>query len=1097
VDEYKNSEATMTVQQIVLKIVSAQGWRATGGLLVCVLLLAQIAFSQVGTQASITGTVTDPSGARVAGARVTATNIATGETKHGVAGQSGDFNILALSAGNYRVVVEAQGFKKWENPQVQLTVGDQIRVTPVLQVGVLGEVITVEGTSAALQTENATVETVVQMQQIRELPLATRNPLALVALAPGMRVTNIQNGGERAAFVQGNGLRGNNTNFQLDGLGTNAPMDEGGTGVPNVDAIAEFNVQSLNAGAEVGRDPMQVLIVTKGGTNTFHGSAFEFVQNDIFNAYDAFADKTLPKPRVRYNQFGGTVGGPIFRNKTFFFTSFQGTVDRNAVVDHEFAALGAQKLGDFSSVSTPIIDPTTGAPFPGNIIPADRIDPTSTYFLPWILTANSGHYFNANGNTTNKTWETTVRIDHQITSKQRIYGRYVYVNQPQTKLSYNPDPALAGIDTVRQHNVGINYTYTITNNILLTLSAGTLHTSERYSNAALGKRNDSVLAGIQGIPTAGREAWIGPPDINFWDGYTGVGFAGGWGVPGGLWGSVYNGKASLSYVHGAHTVSTGFEYGDWRSYAAHGSEAPRGQFNFSGQYTGDGFADFLLGYVAQGRRNDPLGNFGLSRAPYIGSYASDNWKLGRNLTLDLGVRYERWLAHQYVRNIASTWDPALNKVVLAEDSHGQPNLTAYPVTPGLLAVTQGLWTTASDAGYPRGLFQPNGHWSPRLGVTFRPFSRRELVLRAGYATFHNNFQGNIGGSVINPPHWAEEVKSISDLTLQRWETLFDAAPVITGGYALYAPYAHAEAPRTEEWNISVQAGLPLKTSLTVAYVGDRVPNQQSAEELNAAAVGPHTDIDADRPQPRFSDIVLYANRGRSWYNGLQTKLDRRFTNGLAFTFAYAFSRSMVDGVTNSIYDYTLPDSPAAYNRGRSADDLRHLETATVVWELPYGNGRQFGANIHGALNTILGGWQLSAVQTAHSGESLNVFTNDATLGNGYGTRADLVGDPRISNPTAHHWFNTNAFAPAPQYQYGNSGIGIVDGPGFFQVDTSLAKNVYLSEAKYFQFRWESFNLANRANLGNPDTTVGDQSFGVISATGGAARYMQFGLKFLF
>ena len=331
-----------------------------GSTIFWILLLPAIAGAQVGTQSSITGTVVDATGASVPDARITATNVATRDMRQTPSDASGAFGILALPAGMYTVTAEARGFKKWENSQVVVTVGDKIRLAPVLQVGAVTETISVQGT-APVQTENATIETVVQMQQIRELPLDTRNPLALVGLAPGMRYEGQAGaGGQRATHVQGYGLRDNKTNFQLDGINTNEGSDEGGTAVPNVDAIEEFNVQPLNAGASAGRDPSQVLVVTKSGTNAFHGTAFEFDQNDIFNAYNAFADKTQPKPRVRYNLFGGTLGGPIIKNKTFFFGSFQGIVIRNAQLLNEPAVPTAFESGDFSSLSTPIIDPTTG-----------------------------------------------------------------------------------------------------------------------------------------------------------------------------------------------------------------------------------------------------------------------------------------------------------------------------------------------------------------------------------------------------------------------------------------------------------------------------------------------------------------------------------------------------------------------------------------------------------------------------------------------------------------------------------------------------------------------------------------------------------------
>jgi len=1061
------------------------------------LMLSAMAAAQVGTQSSITGTVTDPSGAAVTGARVTATNLATGEVKQASTDQSGSFNILALPAGSYAVAAEASGFKRWENPKVQLTVGDQILVQPVLQVGAVGEVVTVKSASAAIQTESATVETVVQMQQIRELPLDTRNPLALVGLVPGMRFEGMSTGaGMRISYVQGNGLRDNKTNFQLDGINSNDGSGEGGTAVPNVDAIEEFNVQALNAGAEAGRDPTQVLVVTKSGTNQFHGSGFEFVQNDAFNAYNTFADKTQPKPRVRYNLFGGTLGGPIIRNKTFFFGSLQGTVIRNAQLLNEGAVPSAFESGDFSSLSTPIIDPTTGQQFPGNIIPSDRIDGAAKYFLPLFLTPNApGDRYIGNANTVDKTWEYLGRIDHQLTSNQRIYGHYEYLREPTQQVGYKADPSTYGPNTLHQHQVGVNYNWTISNNTLFSASAGLMKTRDDYSNPALGKQNDSELAGIQGIPTAGREKWIGPPDIGI-NGYTGISFAGGWGVPGAQWNSQYTGKASISHVHGAHELNGGVDYGDRHAYGGHGSAAARGSFYFNGQYTGNGFADYLLGYTQSSSLNDPLTTFGEDRAPYVGVYGRDHWKVRRNLTLDLGVRYERYLSQHCFKSLCSLWNPDDDKVVVAVDSHGNPNFTTFSTSAGLAAQTEGLWETSTQAGYPRGLYDANGNWSPRLGVTYRPFMNKDLVVRAGFGTYYNIFTGNRGASEINMPTWTVYGQSYSAATLQPWETVWAAGPNAASNFAVYSPLVNIKPAKTEEWNVSVQAPLPGKTSLTVSYVGTLVPNEISGQDRNVATVGFHSNLQADLPFPLFSTIHTYANQGRFWYNGLQTYVEHRFSGGLAFTFSYAFSRSMDENVGEGEFDALLAYSPAWYNRHRSYNDYRHLESATLVWEVPYGHARRFGGNANGLMNAVLGGWQLALYQKARSGQPLTISNNDGNLGNGFSSRADIVGDPNVSSPGAAEWFNPAAFAPAAQYTFGNSNIGNVDGPGFFQLDSGLSKKFYVTENKFFQFRWEAFNLLNNVNLDNPDQNVNDSNLGKIFSAE-TARYMQFGLKFLF
>jgi hypothetical protein len=1061
-------------------------------------LLAPFALlSQIGTEGSFFGTVTDATGAIVPNAEVTVTNAGNGFTRTVTTGQDGNFDTLSLPLGQYSVSVTAKGFKKWELEKTDLNVGDRDRLSPVLQVGQLSETVSVSTTSEVLQTETAATQTVVQMQQIRELPLANRNPLTLVALVPGMRWDSTQTGAERATYVQGEGLRNNKTAFQLNGLNSNAPSDEGGTAIPNVDTVAEFNVETGNFSAESGRDPIQVRVVTKAGTNELHGDVWEFLQNDILNARKTFA---VSKNTVRYNQFGAAVGGPIIRNKTFVFGSFQGTTISNAKVYNSLAVTQAMKTGDFSALSKVIKNPFTGGtPFVGNKIPASMIDPASKYFLPLILEPNSADgFFRANASSSDNTWEGSMRVDHQITDSQRIYGLYVNIREPRTVLGYNPVPSITGSDEIKQQNIGLNYTWTISANTVLTASAGTLRTNETYANPNLGKQNDDQLAGIQGFPTTGREAWIGPPDITFTggNGYTGITFPGGYGVPGSIWGDSYNAKVGINRIAGNHTLAFGFEYGDWRALASHGSAAPRGAFNFGNLYTNDGFADYLLGLPSSSTRNDPLKDFGFDRAPYNAYYFNDSWRVRPNLTLTLGLRYDRYLAHHNVNDVASTWDPQLNKVVVEVSSSGQPNLNAYPVTPFLASVTKDLWTTARTAGYPDGLYEPNGNWAPRLGAVYRPFARKDFVVRGGYGIFYNSFSGNRGASMLNVPHWSLESRTLSTTTLQPWETFWPNDPTQFGPFQVYAPIYNVKPARTHEWNISVQSALPFKSALTLSYVGTRVTGDFAAKQYNDATVGFHANIQADKPNPAFSGIQVYQNLGTGWYNALQTKLERRFAAGLTYSFAYSFSRSMADGLPDCETCGLLSYSPDWYNRGRTSFDYRHVQYATMVWELPVGRGKKFLSSMNRLEDAVVGGWQLSFTEQARSGQPLNILGGPNNLGNGNGTRADIIGNPQVANPSASQWFNTGAFAVPSLYTFGSAGLGIVEAPGVFYVSTSLAKNFHFTERKYLQLRGDVFNIQNRANLASPDTTKTDSTFGRITDSGDP-RFMQLSMKFFF
>jgi hypothetical protein len=1052
-------------------------------------LTASLLSAQTGTQGALLGTVTDATGAIVTNAQVSVTNLGTGLTLQANTDSNGNFEFLGLPLGNYSVAVTAPGFKTWSVARLQINVGDRARVTPVLEVGQVTESVTVEATAELMQTERASIESVVQMTQIRELPLSVRNPVVLVNLVPGMRFIG-RGGPERGSTVQGFGLRDNQTQFQMDGVTANAAMDEGGMGIPNVDAVAEFNVQTNSFSAENGRNPLQVLVVTKSGTNEFHGALWHFLQNDALNARNTFAGAV---PKLRRNQFGAAIGGPIWQNKTFFFASFEGTPIRGQNVYNSTVASPAMLQGDFSGLP-PVRDPLTGQQFPNNRIPTERFSQASKFFFPYVLLPNSPDgRFRAEVANSNDTYEGTGRIDHIINDKQRIYGRWVVLDNAALSPGYSPD--IVSNNNTRQHNVAVNYTYTLTPTMLLTASGGYLRSDNRFGWPLAGVDNLTANAGIQGFPTAGREDFVGLPNINV-TGWTGISAP--WGVPGRLWSNVRNGKVGLNTIRRAHTISFGFEYDDRSVYARHGSHSPRGSFDFNGQYTGNGFADFLLGYTSGSRRNFPLETFGLESSPYTGFWVQDFWKVSQNLTINAGLRLESWHSRRLQNGAGATFDPATGKVIAGVDTDGQMNLNAQPVTPFLAEATQGLWITATEAGVPAGLYEANHNWSPRFGAAWRPFGTEQFVVRGGYGLYYNVFTGNrAASSIVGPPYWAWEAVGFSPSQLQPWETAWPADPRTFIQPSLgEAPSWQIRPTRTHQFNVALQAGLPFRSALTVAYVGSRVRGQATMRPYNEVPPGQYANLQAARPYPLFGPINMLENIGNGWYNALQLKLERRFAQGLSFGVAYSFSRDIADTIPAGEFDAFTPFAPAGYLRGRSAFDRRHILFTNAVWELPFGRGKSYGSDLPMLANLFLGGWQLSLINSFTSGAPLNINVPGATLGNGWNTRANLVGDPSTGDQMVSRWFNTAAFAAPGARTWGNSGIGIVEGPGTHIMDLGLMKNFHFTESKYLQFRAEAFNALNHVNYGNPGTLLGTPDFGVIRGAG-AARTIQFGLKFLF
>ncbi len=1057
-----------------------------------VLVLVSIVplMGQIGTQGSILGAVVDSSRAVLPGASVTVTNLDTGLVQSATADEAGNFEILALPIGPYSVTVSMPGFKTWHLERIVLTVGERSRVSPVLDIGALTEQVSVVGHAPLLQTERSSVQTVVQMQQIRELPLSTRNPMVLVNLVPGMRFMG-SGGSERGSTVQGFGMRAIQTEFQLDGLNANAAMDEGGITIPNVDTIAEFSVETSSFSAENGRNPLQVLIATKSGTNSFHGTAWEFNQNDKFSARNAFAVLTTPK--LRRNQYGTAIGGPVVRSKTFFFGSFEATPIRREALYNSVVVQPEMLQGDFSRLSRAIRDPLTGQPFPGNVIPAARISNASKFFFPYLLTPNSPDgRFRAVAPVTDDTYQHIARVDHQITNSQRVYGRWVMYKNTTDSAGYSPD--VRSTNETTQHNIGLNYTNTLTSRMLLTVSGGYLKSDNRFTSPGVGTQNLVEQAGIQGIGTAGREDFVGLPNVGI-TGYTGFNMP--FGVNGRYWSGVKNAKVSLTWVRGAHSLSTGYEYNDRSVFARHGSSSPRGSFDFNGQYTGDGFADFLLGLTSGSRRNFPLETFGLDSSPYSGAFVQDFWKLRSNLTLSLGLRYEYWHSKKLRAGNGATFDPAIGKVIAGVDSDGNVNLTQQPVSRFLAAATQGLWVPANEVGVPAGLFKANGHLSPRIGLTWRPEAIKDFVVRGGYGIYYNSFTGNrSASSIIGMPYWASEQLSFSALSLQRWETAFPADPRSFVQPSVVAPAWDIDAARTHQWNISVQKSLPFDSAITVSYVGTRLRGQVSRAAYNEVPPGRYPNLQAAKPYPAFGLIDLLENRGNAEYNGLQLKLERRFVHGFSFTGSYSLAKDTSDSIPANEVGRLQPFTPAGYLRGSSANDRRHMLWFNAVYELPFGRDKRFLNELHPVADAILGGWQLSGINSFVSGALLSINVSGATLGNGWGTRANLVGDPNVSNPSATQWFNTAAFAAPAQFEYGDSPIGVIKGPVAHILDLGLMKRFHIGAGKYVQVRAEAYNALNKVNLGNPGTTPGTADFGRILSAGGA-RTMQFGVKVVF
>jgi len=640
------------------------------------------AMAQTGIDGTILGVVADANGGLISGATVTVTNLDTGIKKSEISRSDGNFEITAVPAGRYSISVTFTGFKTWTVEGTDLTIAERKRLSPVLEVGQVSERVTVEATTDLIQTENAAAGGVVQARTIQELPLNGRDVVELTELVPGVRYGGRSYTGSCAdgnnSSVQGLGHRDDQTEFKVDGVASNAVCDEGGTAIPNPDMIAEFRVQTSNFSAENGRNPIQITMVTKSGTNEFHATAWEFLRNDAFDARNTFASSN---PKLRRNQFGIAGGGPMLiprvyngKNKTFFFGSYEGTRINQARIYNSATVTPAMLQGNFSGLPA-IKDPVTGQPFAGNQIPADRISGASKFFFPWILLPNAaGNLFNTNAPVPTDVNEYNLRIDHQISQYQRIYWRYYHVDTPQTILGYQP--SIRAAEDTHSYSMALNYDFTITPNTLLNLNVGTVNVVNTTTPGCgtggpcsqIGKENLTAEAGIQGFQTAGREQWIGLPDSVSFAGYSGFSSRGGWGDPSTFKSQSINGNASVNFIRGKHTIVAGFQCDHLYLLAAHGSCCSKGTFDFNGQYTGNGFADYLLGLTDSSSRDYPIHSFGMKSNPYGALFVDDSWKVNSRFTVELGLRWDHWFAKSFIRGAGGTFDPKTGKAIAAENS---------------------------------------------------------------------------------------------------------------------------------------------------------------------------------------------------------------------------------------------------------------------------------------------------------------------------------------------------------------------------------------------------------------------------------------------
>lgn len=1063
-------------------------------------------FAQVDTGA-ISGSVSDGSGAVLANAEVQVINEATNGKIVLKTNGSGFYAAPSLQPGSYTIVAALDGFSSQKRTGIEVRVQDHLDIAFVLNVGAINTELTVAAQAPVLESETSSLGGVVEGQTIENLPLNGRNYIQLATLGAGTSPSRRST--ERNTFVA-NGARPIQNSYMLDGIDNKNKIvgfdsSSAQSIEPVIDAVQEFKVQTSTFSAEFGQAAGAVVNATiKTGSNQLHGSLFEFARNSALDA-EPYFQPAGETPQFIQNQFGATLGGPIIRNKTFFFFAWQSSREVNAAPQLANVPTLSQLDGQFS---TPIYDPATTRPdpsgtgyirdpFPGNAIPASRWDPVATKLLALYPTPNlagKNNFFSDQKETVDNN-QYIGRIDHHFNEKDSLFGHYL------TSWNRNILPALLtppandpSIVTPEAHNFAASESHIFRANLINEARVGYQETREtQHINSPrlfdqYGIIGAPDIAAVQGLPTF---AIAGVATL----GTTGPGnlptpATGSGNLPIDKQGRTIQVDDNVSWVHGRHTVKFGFDFQQVTLYANSTLQA-RPNFDFTGVYTqnpqgragtGSGFADFLLGLTNDSQVSTR--SVSNSRQHIYQGYVQDDWNISPRLTVNVGLRYELPLPFYETGNKYSD-------LILEPGSLYGTLLDAH---------------NADAAGYRNSFVDPNRHnFAPRAGFAFKLTPK--TVIRSAAGIFYGRDE-NVPVArrpTNNPPYFilstytSDQIDPSIILSQGFPANALDPANVKNPAVNSYL--RHSPTPYVQQWNINIQRELPGALVAQVAYVGSSSHDLYYPDNIDLPAPGPGS-IQPRRPIQGYSAIYEYAPFVSANYSGLQAQLERRFGRGLTFLGAYTYSHSFDNGPSQA--DNTAgdpgPQNPLnfAAERGNSNFDVRQRFVASSVYELPFGKGRRFLGNSRFG-SAIAGGWQLTGILSLQTGLPFTPTLSFDPTNTGTTARPNRTGNGNLpsSQQGPLHWFDSSAFTTPAPFTYGNSGRNILRGPGLRNIDVGLARTLAMRESLGLEFRAEAFNLFNTPQFGLPNSTLGVATTGVISTVVNPQRELQLALRLSF
>lgn len=1032
----------------------------------------------------IGGVVTDPSGAAVPGATVACRNTGTGLNRAVESNGEGSFSCPNLPIGDYTIEIAKSGFDSKKAENIKLLTGQTVDLPNVLTIGASTQTVDVTDGVPLVQTAASSVQTTVNQRQMQDLPLNGRNPLQLTALTPGVAITDVgtESGQQDNRGITVNGLRATQNNFQLDGAGYTNRFFDSVPVMPNPDTLQEFTVQSSAYSAEYGGAGALVQLSTRSGTNQFHGTAFEFFRNTQLNARNFFQ---LTRPPFKLNQFGGTLGGAIIKNRTFFFVSGQDLIQRSAPSPISITTpTAAQRAGDFSALLPGVVlRDATGAVIPNNRIPQSQLNPIALRLAATYLPLpNSGTQYISVQNRNIDDVQYLIKIDQVISNSNHLSVRY-FDDRNDFQRPFNAPNGFFAANAFRNKSLTIQDTHVFSPTLTGIFSASV----GRYARTQVPQ-----APGLQSLQDLGQQVPLGTgvpifPGIRVnINGFVNI-FSGGAleQKP-----TTFNYKAALVKVLGAHTLSFGGEFERDRINVNDFSYTP-GDNTFNGQRSGNALADFFLGQESTFFQDNGRSFYLRQNRPSL--YLQDDWRVNNQFTLNLGLRWEPWLPPIDKNNTLTAFIPGLQSTV----APGAPRGLLYP----------------GDYGIPGSLWRNDwNNAAPRVGFAWNVGGHSRTVVRGGYGIFYSQPQGliyqrtnsmqpvTLTVNLPNPPNFTNPYAATAGGSPFPRPHV---TPSQFGNYPFTLPVSggvldpSARTGYTQNWNFTVEQQVSKDISASVAYVGNHGVKIMGSRQLNPGLFVPGAtlgNLNSRRLYPGFAAVEFASPYVYGIYHSLQTSVTKRTNLGLTLLANFVWSKS-IDDTSSAIEGNTGPSNPFDFRSSRGPSDFDQTYRFNLSGNYVFPKW-----HVRGVRNVVLNDWQLNAIVSVYSGLPFTILSGtDRSLSGVNNDYGDRIGDATRSSGANQvaQYFNTAAFRPAALGTFGNAGRNTLRGPGYGNLDLSLFKNFLLAENWQVQFRAEAFNLQNRANFNNPNSSINAAAtFGRVT-TAFDPRVLQFALKLSF